>query len=152
MNRVELIGRMARDPEGRTTQSGISCCMFSLAVQRRFANAQGVREADFINCIAWRNTADYIVKYCPKGARIGIEGEIQTRTYDAQDGSKRYVTEVIVSNVDFLSMPGQNGSGAPMPTEPPMAAGESQSAQASAEKARQMGFSEVEVTDDELPF
>ena len=102
MNKVILIGRLTRDPEMRTTPSGVATTSFSIAVQRNYANAQGDREADFINCVAWRKQAENIAKYCTKGSQVAVDGRIQTRNYDAQDGTKRYVTEVIADNVTFL--------------------------------------------------
>ena len=101
MNKVILIGNLAADHESRTTQSGISQCTLRLAVQRRFANQQGVREADFFNVVCWRQTADFAARYLSKGRRVAVEGSIQNRSYDAQDGSKRYVTEIIADNVEF---------------------------------------------------
>ena len=102
MNKVILIGRLARDPEMRTTPSGVATTSFTIAVQRNYPNAQGDREADFISCVAWRKQAENIAKYCSKGSQVAVEGRIQTRNYDAQDGTKRYVTEVIADNVTFL--------------------------------------------------
>lgn len=102
MNKVILIGRLTRDPEMRTTPSGVATTSFSIAVQRNYANAQGDREADFINCVAWRKQAENIAKYCTKGSQVAVDGRIQTRNYDAKDGTKRYVTEVIADNVSFL--------------------------------------------------
>lgn len=102
MNKVILIGNLANDPEACTTSSGISQCSFRLAVQRRFANASGVREADFLPVVAWRQTAELCEKYLSKGRKVAVEGSIQTRSYDAQDGTKRYVTEIIADNVEFL--------------------------------------------------
>ena len=109
MNKVFLIGRLTRDPEMRTTPSGVATTSFSIAVQRNYANAQGDREADFINCVAWRKQAENIAKYCTKGSQVAVDGRIQTRNYDAQDGTKRYVTEVIADNVTFLGS--RSGSG-----------------------------------------
>ena len=116
MNKVILIGNLANDPEARTTQSGISQSTFRIAVQRRFANAQGVREADFFTVIAWRQTADFCNRYLSKGRKVAVEGSVQNRSYDAQDGSKRYVTEIIADNVDAL---GGRKSEDPGPEEPP---------------------------------
>ena len=109
MNKVILIGRLTRDPEMRTTPSGVATTSFSIAVQRNYANAHGDREADFINCVAWRKQAENIAKYCTKGSQVAVDGRIQTRNYDAQDGTKRYVTEVIADNVTFLGS--RSGSG-----------------------------------------
>lgn len=102
MNKAILIGRITANPELRTTQSGNQNTTFSLAVNRTYTKEDGTREADFINCTAWNKTAENIVKYCSKGSQIAVEGRIQTRSYDAQDGTKRYVTEVLVENIHFL--------------------------------------------------
>ena len=103
MNKVMLTGRLTRDPEFQTTVNGISVCRFSLAVDRKFTNENGEKEADFINIVVWRGLAENCNKYLRKGNKVGIVGSIQTRTYDAQDGSKRYATEVIAEDVEFLS-------------------------------------------------
>ncbi|WP_415985987.1 single-stranded DNA-binding protein [Holdemanella biformis] len=102
INRVVLIGRLTRDPELRKTQSGTSVCSFTLAVNRR-QNQDGTQEADFINCVAWNKLADNIQLYQKKGNQLGIEGRINTRSYDNQQGQKVYVTEVIAENVQFLT-------------------------------------------------
>ncbi len=110
MNKVILIGRLARDPELRTTSSGIASLNFSLAVARNFTNQNGEREADFINCVAWRKQAENMAKYCQKGSQVAVEGRITTRSYDAQDGTKRYVTEVVCDNVTFLGSKGSSNN------------------------------------------
>ena len=151
MNKAILVGNLTRDPETRTTPSGVSCTTFTVACQRRFANQQGVREADFINCVAWRQTADFVARYFSKGSRIGVEGTIQTRSYDAQDGSKRYVTEVVVDNVEFVGSRNENSSRrdeAPFPTAAP--ADNGMGFNGGAAQGANRGFTEVE--DDELPF
>ena len=102
MNKVILIGRLTKDPELRTIASGNATTSFTIAVNRNFTNQNGEREADFINCVAWRKQAENIAKYCTKGSQVAVEGRIQTRSYDAQDGTKRYVTEVVADNVTFL--------------------------------------------------
>lgn len=148
MNRVILVGNLAADPEMRTTQSGINCASFRVAVQRRFANQQGVREADFINCVAWRQTADFIHKYFIKGNKIGLVGSLQTRSYDAQDGSKRYVTEVLVDEVEFVSpKPEAQNSNPPAGEQ-----GYSRQPQQRPEQMRMNTSGFTEVDDDELPF
>lgn len=103
MNKVLLVGRLTRDPEIRTLSSGNPVANFSIAVSRNFRNRDGVIEADFLNIVVYGRQADNIGKYVTKGSQVGIEGRIQTRSYDAQDGSKRYVTEIIADNVEFLS-------------------------------------------------
>lgn len=102
INRVVLIGRLVRDPELRKTQSGTSVCSFTLAVNRR-QNQDGTQDADFIQCVAWNKLADNIQLYQKKGNQLGIEGRINTRSYDNQQGQKVYVTEVIAENVQFLT-------------------------------------------------
>lgn len=144
MNKAILIGNLANDPESRTTQSGIAQCSFRLAVQRRFANQQGVREADFLTIICWRQTAELCARYLSKGRKVAVEGSIQTRSYDAQDGTKRYVTEIIADSVEFLGSreDGQRSGYDAAPAAPANAP--AQSAPAAG------GFTEVD--DDELPF
>ena len=143
MNKVILIGNLANDPEAFTTQSGVSRSTFRIAVQRRFANAQGVREADFLTVVAWRQTADFCNRYLSKGRKVAVEGSIQTRSYDAQDGSKRYVTEIIADNIEALGSRDEAGGAARPhdngPTPPPAVPTPSAN-----------DFTEVD--DDELPF
>lgn len=103
MNKWNGIGNLTKDVELSTTPSGVSVARFTIAVQRRFANADGERETDFINCVAWRNQADNLAKYCHKGDKIAVVGALQIRTYEAQDGSKRYVTEIVADEVEFLT-------------------------------------------------
>lgn len=103
MNKVFLIGNLTKNPELSTTGSGISVCKFTLAVSRRFSNRDGVRETDFLPIIVWREQADHCNKYLKKGSKAAVSGSIQTRTYDANDGSRRYITEIIADEVQFLS-------------------------------------------------
>ncbi len=110
MNKVILIGRLTKDPELRTIASGSATTSFTVAVNRTFTNQNGEREADFINCVAWRKQAENIAKYCSKGSQVAVEGRLQTRSYDAQDGTKRYVTEVIADSVTFLSSKGNSST------------------------------------------
>ena len=106
MNKVVLIGRLTRDPELRYTGNNTAVATFSLAVNRNFSNQQGEREADFINIVVWRKQAENCKNYLSKGSQVAVEGRIQTRNYDAQDGTKRYVTEIIADNVTFLGAKG----------------------------------------------
>lgn len=118
MNKVVMIGNIAADPESRTTQSGIAQCSFRLGVQRRFANQQGQREADFFPVVCFRQTAEFAGKYLAKGRKVAVEGSLQTRSYDAQDGSKRYVTEIIADNIEFCdSKPEAQKATAPAPAQ-----------------------------------
>lgn len=102
MNKVILVGRLVKDPEVKATQSQISVCSFTLAVDRKFKNADGERQADFLNCVAWRQQAELLGKYFQKGSRIGIIGNLQSRSYDDANGKKVYVTEVIVDEIEFV--------------------------------------------------
>ncbi len=103
MNKVILVGNLTKDPELITTNNGVSLCRFSLAVQRRFTTSDGEREADFINIVVWRGQADNCYKYLKKGSKAGVIGSLQTRQYEGQDGTKRYATEVVAEEVEFLS-------------------------------------------------
>ena len=103
MNKVILIGNLTKDPELTTTNNGVSVCRFTLAISRRYANAEGERETDFINVVVWRNLADNCHKFLKKGSKTAVVGNIQTRSYDATDGSKRYITEVVAEEVEFIS-------------------------------------------------
>ena len=95
MNKVFLIGRLTRDPELRYTGSNVAVASFSLAVNRHFTNQAGEREADFINIVVWRKQAENVKNYLTQGSQVAIDGRIQTRSYDGEDGKKRYVTEVV---------------------------------------------------------
>ena len=103
MNKVFLIGRLTREPELRYTASNIPTTTFTLAVNRNFTNQSGERETDFINVVVWRKQAENAKDYLTKGSKVAVEGRIQTRNYDGQDGKKVYVTEVVAESVEFLS-------------------------------------------------
>ncbi|NLC96795.1 MAG: single-stranded DNA-binding protein [Erysipelotrichaceae bacterium] len=102
INRVVLVGRLTKDVEVRKTQTGLSVASFTVAINRRASKDSQDRQADFINCVAWRNTADFMGAYCKKGALIGVEGRIQTRNYEGNDGKRVYVTEVVSDSVQLL--------------------------------------------------
>ena len=109
MNKVMLIGNLAKDPELITTNNGVALCKFTLAVQRRFAGTDGEREADFLPIIVWRGQAENCYKYLKKGSKAAISGSVQTRSYEATDGSRRYMTEIIADEVEFLASKGASG-------------------------------------------
>ena len=147
MNKVILIGRLARDPEMRTTANGTNSTTFTVAVSRTYTNQNGERDTDFINCVAWRKQAENIAKYCTKGSQVAVEGRIQTRSYDAQDGTKRYVTEIIADNVTFLGGRGSNVS------DNENFVGESNIATTDISEDPFKDFGEeVALSDDDLPF
>ena len=141
MNKVVLIGNLTRDPELQTTNGGVSVCRFALAVTRRFANSDGERDADFINITVWRNLADTCHKYLKKGSKCAVIGRIQTSTYDAPDGSKRYTTDVVADEVEFISS-SRNGEadGEGVAYTAPKASGKKETAELE------------EIDDDSLPF
>ena len=102
INRVVLVGRMTRDPEIRRTPQGDAVTSFTLAVNRNYTSRDGQQQADFINCVVWRKPAENVERYCSKGSLVGVEGRIQTRSYDNSQGQKVYVVEVICDSVQFL--------------------------------------------------
>lgn len=102
MNKWNGIGNLTKDVALTTTPNGVSVAKFTIAVTRRFTNTDGERECDFINCVAWRSTAENLAKYCHKGDKIAVVGALQTRTYEAQDGSMRNVAEIVADEVEFL--------------------------------------------------
>lgn len=111
INRAVLTGRLTRDPELKYTQSGNAVCSFTLAVDRQFRNQNGDREADFINCVIWRKSAENFSNFTHKGSMVGIDGRIQVRNYENQQGQRVYVTEVIVDNFALLESRSSQGNG-----------------------------------------
>lgn len=156
MNKAMLVGRLTRDPELRTTNSGVPVVSFTVAVNRTFTSNSGEREADFINCIAFNKQAENLNRYIRKGGLVGVEGRIQTRSYNAQDGSRRFVTEVVCDNVHFLEPKGTGQSNnAPVyddysPYDMP------RGNQRPSQPAKNNPFEDVQnqfdITDDDLPF
>lgn len=108
INRVVLVGRLTKDPEFRTTPNGVSIANFTIAVNRTFTNAQGEREADFINCVVFRKQAENVNNYLSKGQLAGVDGRIQSRSYENKEGNRVFVTEVVCDSVQFLEPKGNN--------------------------------------------
>lgn len=169
LNRVVLVGRLTRDPELRYTPSGVPVATFTLAVNRPFLNQQGERDADFINCVVWRRQAENVANYLRKGSLAGVDGRIQTRSYEAQDGRRVYVTEVVAENVQFLepksASGGSAGGGYGVPGEEPMDPfGDSnQNRPPEIYGNKNQGYTridddpfadsgEIDISDDDLPF
>ncbi len=163
MNKVFLIGRLTRDPELRYTGSNLPVATFSLAVNRPFSGQNGEREADFINIVVWRKQAENCKNYLTQGSQVAIEGRIQVRNYDDQNGQKRYVTEVVADNVEFLgsknssnnsssmSAPASNNNNAgPSPYDFGDAP-EPKGTDVDSNPFADFGSS-IEISDDELPF
>ena len=156
MNRVSLVGRITRDPELRTSASGISFTSFAIAVNRAMPGPNGERIADFINCIAFNKPAENLARFIKKGGLIGVEGKLQTRRYQAQDGSNRTATDVICDAVHFLeprnSQPQQNSYNDYSSYEP----APQRSYQEPKAQQKPSMFDDVkeqfDITDDDLPF
>lgn len=162
MNKVFLIGRLTRDPELRYTGSNVAVASFTLAVNRTYANQSGEREADFINIVVWRKQAENVKNYLSQGSQVAIDGRIQTRNYDDQDGKRHYITEVVADNVEFLGTKGSNtpsnNQSSNQPVEPTPYDFGNEAPQTS-EKTTDIDSnpfadfgSSIEISDDELPF
>lgn len=108
INNVTIIGRTTKDIELRATSSGTNNASFTLAVERNFKNANGEKETDFINCVAWRKTAEIVAQYAPKGSMIGVRGRIQTRNYENNQGVRVYVTEIVADEVQLIDTRNNN--------------------------------------------
>lgn len=141
MNKVFLIGNLTKDPEVRTTGGGTNVCTFRIAVTRRFQNQQGERVSDFFDVVAWRQLADLCGRYLAKGRKVAVVGELQTRNYEAKDGTKRYVTEIVADEIEFLSpRDSRDGSGE----------GRDYNRPEPAQQQAPEGF--IDIEDDQLPF
>lgn len=147
MNRVILVGRLTKDPELRFTPNGVAVATFTLAVNRSFTNAQGEREADFINIVVWRKIAENAANFLKKGSLAGVDGRVQTRSYEGQDGKRVYVTEVLAESVQFLE---------------PKSSGTQNEGNHSSQSDSQSnnkpapdpfaGGTQIDISDDDLPF
>ena len=142
INNVTLVGRLTKDVELKYTPSNVANVSFTLAVNRTFKNANGEREADFINCVIWRQAAENFANWVKKGALIGITGRIQTRNYENQQGQRVYITEVIAENFQMLESRNQQQG--------------QQQGQATQQQAKQpdqfAGGTQASLNDDDLPF
>lgn len=143
LNIAVIMGRLTAEPELRTTGSGISVCSFSVAVDRNYARNGAERQTDFINCVAWRQTAEFISKYFHKGSMIAINGSIQQRSYTDKDGNKRNAFEIIVDNANFCGSKAESGNSS-------FNAGGN--APASFSNVDTGDFEEISMSDDDLPF
>lgn len=160
MNKVFLIGRLTRDPELRYTGNNTAVASFSLAVQRNFTNQAGEREADFFNISVWRKQAENVKNYLSQGSQVAIEGRLQTRTYDDANGQKRYVTEVVADNVEFIGSRNSSNNSNNMNSSASNAgptpydfgdAPEPKGTDVDSNPFADFGNS-IEISDDELPF
>lgn len=140
MNNIILIGRLTAAPELKTTTSGNNVTTFNIAVERRYSGKDGERQTDFITCVAWRNTAEFVTKHFKKGDPIAIQGELQTRKYTDKDGNNRVAVEVQVNDARFV------------PTKKSDNSGNNDSTPASFSNANNNDFAEISDIDDDLPF
>lgn len=169
INRVVLVGRLTKDPELRYTPSGIAVARFTLAVNRTFSSQSGEREADFINCVVWRKQAENTANFLKKGSLAGVEGRIQTGSYEGQDGKRVYTTEVVADSVQFLEPRNASGGGergqqaAPYGNAPQSNYNNNSNQYGSNQPSNQQNYTRmdddpfassgpIEVSDDDLPF
>ena len=143
INRVILVGRLTKDPEYRQTPSGVSVATFTLAVNRTFTNSQGEREADFINIVVFRKQAENVSKYLSKGSLAGVDGRIQSRSYENNEGRRVFVTEVVADSVQFMDSKGSNQQS----NQP-----QQQRGQAPAGNNPFANDNNANIDDDDLPF
>lgn len=147
LNKAILLGRLTKDVEMRQTPNGISVARFTLAVNRRFAK-EGQRQADFINCVAWRQTGEFIARYFQKGSMIAVVGSIQSRSWDGQDGKKQYATEVNVEEAYFTGSKPESGQY----NQTPPAQNQAPQQQGFGDDFGMDGFSDLDGSEDDLPF
>jgi|SRR5690625_1645881 len=159
LNRVVLVGRLTRDPDLRYTPNGVAVANFNIACNRPFKNQQGENEADFINCVVWRKTAENLANYMRKGSMIGVDGRIQTRSYENKDGNMVYVTEVVAESIQFLESRGGSGQQQQQPSgygnqfqQPPSQPSQGMDQSQSGGDIFPGGGRQVDISDDDLPF
>ncbi|HGU0171329.1 TPA: single-stranded DNA-binding protein [Streptococcus pyogenes] len=146
LNRVVLVGRLTKDPEFRTTPSGVEVSTFTLAVNRTFTNAQGEREADFINVVVFRKQAKNVNDYLSKGSLAGVDGRVQSRNYENNEGRRVFVTEVVADSVQFLDTKGNNKQN----NQPQKQ--QEQNTETKSKNPFENATGPIEITDEDLPF
>ncbi|GIN13119.1 single-stranded DNA-binding protein 1 [Shouchella clausii] len=159
LNRVVLVGRLTRDPELRFTPNGVAVANFTLAVNRPFSNQQGEREADFINCVVWRKPAENVANFLKKGSLAGVDGRVQTRSYDNNEGRRVFVTEVVAESVQFLEPRNSQNQSSGNPGFDNYGAGNQGSGNQTG-GSRSNGYDNdpfsndgsIDISDDDLPF
>src|SRR5690625_5260381 len=166
LNRVVIVGRLTRDPDLRYTSAGVAVANFTVAANRPFKNQQGEQEADFINCVTWRKQAENLTTYMKKGSLIGVDGRVQTRSYENQEGKMVYVTEILAESIQFLesrsssqqrsgeySQPNyQNQQQVPPQQQPQAQSQQAQQQTNEANNSLKQNSEQVDVSDDDLPF
>ena len=154
MNKSILIGRLTADPELRQTQSGIASCRFTVAVNRKYKNEQGEYEADFITCVAWRQTAEFVSRYFSKGKMIAVEGTLHTGSYQDKNypDVKHYTTDVYVDNVEFCGDKGSSSTAASTAPQSYTPTAQPQPTQAPVEQSFDLSDFEEILSDGDVPF
>lgn len=150
INRVVLVGRLTKDPEFRTTQSGVDVANFTLAVNRNFTNAQGEREADFINVVVFRKQAENVNNYLSKGSLAGVDGRIQSRSYENNEGKRIFITEVVADSVQFLEPKGNNNQNISQGQQ--TGTRKQQTGNVSNDNPFANANGPIDISDDDLPF
>jgi single-strand DNA-binding protein len=151
LNRVVLVGRLTKDPELRYTPSGVANATFTLAVNRPFSNQQGEREADFLNIVIWRKQAENVANFLKKGSLAGVDGRVQSRSYEGSDGKRVYVTEIIAESVQFLEPKGQSNQGNTNTNQTQNNGNAGQNRQLDDDPFANDG-KPIDISDDDLPF
>ena len=146
MNKIVLIGNLTHDPETRSTPNGVTVCSFTIAVNRRFASQGGEKQTDFINVVAWRQTAEFVSRYFHKGSMIAVRGSIQQRNYEDKNGNKRTAFEIVAEEVSFCGSKAETGTGARQNEQPARVQPAASFATGGADD-----FEEIPISDD-LPF
>lgn len=150
INRCVLVGRLTRDPELRYTSSNIAYTRFTIAVNRTFSGPSGEREADFIQCVAWRRQAENVAKFVRKGSLVGVEGRIQTGSYDDKDGKRVYTTDIVCDSVQFLEPKGDTNDDSGYQPQPPREYNRQSYQDDQVEKKQDTP--RIDVSEDDLPF
>jgi len=151
INRTVLVGRLTRDPELKYTANGAAVASFTLAVNRQFTNSQGEREADFINCVIWRKAAENFANFTHKGSLVGIDGRIQTRNYENQQGQRVYVTEVVADNFSLLESRKDNSNNNTNSNQSP-SNNQSNNSNNNMSDPLADNSKPIDISDDSLPF
>ncbi|WP_053217734.1 single-stranded DNA-binding protein [Virgibacillus senegalensis] len=155
LNRVVLVGRLTKDPDLRYTPNGVAVANFTLAVNRPFSNQSGNREADFINCVVWRRAAENLANFMSKGSLVGVDGRLQTRNFEGQDGKRVFVTEVVADTVQFLETKGSSqggGQGAPGYQPNQNQSNNNDFSRQNEEDPFSSNGEPIDISDDDLPF
>ncbi|MCA0972313.1 single-stranded DNA-binding protein [Halobacillus litoralis] len=162
LNRVVLVGRLTKDPDLRYTPNGVAVANFTIAVNRPFSNKQGEQDADFINCVVWRRAAENLANFMSKGSQVGVDGRLQTRSFDNQEGKRVFVTEVVADSVQFLESKGSSqgggnrGGSGYQPNQNQQPSGNNFGSNNNNQQRNDDPFADqgepIDISDDDLPF